>query len=115
MRMPACFDLEIYRGDTGTWAFLLWKDALKTVPVDLTGVTVTAQMRAGPNGQVLADFVCTVAVPNRIDMVLGPNLSAALSPVRAMWDLQLLYPSGDVSTVLAGRTSVVADVTRSAA
>jgi len=115
MRMPACFDLEIYRGDTGTWAFLLWKDAAKTTPVDLTGVTVSAQMRAGPNGAVLAEFVCTVSAPNRIDMVLGPNASAALSPVRAMWDLQLLYPSGDVSTVLAGRTSVVSDVTRSAA
>jgi len=115
MRMPACFDLEIYRGDTGTWAFLLWKDALKTVPVDLTGVTVTAQMRAGPNGAVLADFVCTVTLPNRIDMVLTPAASAALGPLRAPWDLQLTYSSGDVSTVLAGRASVVADVTRSAA
>jgi hypothetical protein len=115
MRMPACFDLEIYRGDTGTWAFLLWKDVLKTVPVDLTGVTPKAQMRAGPNGAVLAEFTCTVTAPNRIDMVLTPAASAALGPLRAPWDLQLTYSSGNVSTVLAGRASVVADVTRSAA
>ena len=56
LRCRASFDLDIYRGDTGRWSFLLWKDQAKTDPVDLTGAAVRAQVRAGVGGAVLVDL-----------------------------------------------------------
>jgi hypothetical protein len=113
--MPGSFDLDIYRGDTGRWSFLLWRDAAKTVPVDLTGSTPRAQVRGGVGGAVLVDLACSVTAPNRIDVVLSAAASAGMAPVRGYWDLEVTYSDGNVSTVLAGRACVTADVTRSAA
>lgn len=113
--MPGCWDLEIYRGDTGRWSFLLWKDAAKTVPVDLTGASAAAQMRSAPGGTVLASFTCNISATNRIDMLMLPASSETLKPGRVCWDLQIIDSVGNVTTVLAGRVSVTADVTQVAA
>jgi hypothetical protein len=113
--MPGSFDLDIYRGDTGRWSFLLWKDAAKTDAVDLTGAVPRAQVRAGMGGQVLVDLACSITPPNRVDAVLPAATSATLAPVRGYWDLEITYSDGNVSTVLSGRACVTADVTRSAA
>ncbi len=113
--MPGSFDLDIYRGDTGRWSFLLWKDQAKTDPVDLAGAVPRAQVRAGVGGSVLVDLACSITAPNRVDVVLSAVTSATLSPVRGYWDLEITYGDGNVSTVLAGRACVAADVTRSAA
>jgi hypothetical protein len=112
--MPGDYDLNIYRGDTGRWAFILWQDVAKTVPVDLTGASVAAQIRDRPGGTNLADMSCAVTGVNRIDMLLAPADSQSL-PSRGAWDLQVTMGSGDVTTIVAGRVCVAVDVTGSAA
>ena len=113
--MPGCWDLQIYRGDTGRWSFLLWADAAKTVPVDLAASTAAAQIRSAPGGTVFADFSCSISATNRVDVVLPAALSATLKPARAYWDLQITDGIGNVMTVLAGKVSIAADVTQVAA
>jgi hypothetical protein len=57
-------------------------------------------------------FVCTITLPNIIDLFL-PSTSSQQLPLSAVWDLQLSYASGDVNTPLAGQVTVTADVTAS--
>jgi len=108
--IPGTYDLCLYRGDTGRWQFKLWQDAGKTQPVDLTGATALAQIRAGPGGRVMATPTTTISGGNVIDMVLPASVSQNLAP--GVWDLQVTYPSGDVATPLRGRVTVQQDVTR---
>jgi hypothetical protein len=109
--MPVQYNLNCYRGDTHRWRFVLWADAAKTDPVDLTGVTVTAQVRATANSTTILTTLATVVSGNQIDVTL-PSASSQLLPASAAWDLQLVYPSGDVQTIVAGAVSARADVTR---
>jgi hypothetical protein len=111
---PGTFPLNLYRGDTGRWRFQLWEDIDKTIPTDLTGVTVLAQISDTPGGLMLAPLGCTVVLPNVIEMVLLATDSAGLpvdggclSPTSAVgvWDLELTYAVGDVLTLLAGPVS----------
>lgn len=108
--MPGNYTLTIYRGDTTRWQFVLWADDAKTIPIDLTGVVVRAQLRSYPDGPVCAALTCTVAIPNFINAVLPAAESArALSGV---WDLQLQFSSGDVVTALSGSVVITPDITR---
>ena len=111
--IPGTYDLCLYKGDTGRWQFRLWQDEARTMPVDLTGATVLAQIRSGPGGTVQATLATTVNLPNMIDAVLAAADSAALQP-RGVWDLEITYSSGDVATALRGGVSVQQDVTRAA-
>jgi hypothetical protein len=110
---PGQYALSIYRGDTCRWQFRLWSDTAKTVPVDLTGVIAKAEIRDKPAGTVKGQLVCVVTTPNIIDASLDSEASQALT--NGVWDLQLTYASGDVSTVLAGAVKCTSDVTDSAA
>ena len=111
--IPGTYDLCLYRGDTSRWQFRLWQDEGKTMPVDLTGATVLAQIRSGPGGAVQATPATTIVPLNLIDMVLDAAASAALAG-GGVWDLQLTYASGDVATPLRGRVQVQQDITRAA-
>lgn len=110
--LPANFNLSIYRGDTERWQFKLWTDSKRTQPADLTGVTVSAMIRDKASaGTYSLPLTCTATLPNIIDMVLTADQSRGL-PVNGVWDLQLIYPSGDIKTVLKGAATLTQDVTR---
>jgi hypothetical protein len=113
--LPGAFDLELYRGDTARWQFVLWQDEAKTQPADLTGVTAAAQIRATPDSPAVVELLTQVVPPNIVNVALGAGDAAGLSVQLGFWDLQLTYPGGDVKTILAGSVLVVADVTRLAA
>ena len=66
---PGACDLEVYRGDTARWQFLLWADKEKTTPTDLTGATVDAEIRS-TSGKPEGAITCTVTPPNTIEAVL---------------------------------------------
>ena len=108
MASPQDYSLSIYRGDSYRWRFVLWQDAARTQPVDLTGVLVAATIR-DKSGMI--PLTCTVT-GNQIDVVLDAATSGALtagSP--GNWDLQLTYPAGDVKTIVAGGVTIRLDVT----
>lgn len=113
MSAPANFALTIYRGDSGGWQFVLWNDPEKTDAVDLTGVTPKAEIRNRHGGNRITPLTCTVSPPNIIDMTLSAETSHTLPAGQQVWDLQLTYPGGDVSTVVNGLVVVTADVTDS--
>ena len=108
--MPGNYDMTLYRGDTRRFAFLLWQDADKTLPVDTTDATAAAQIRNAPGGAVLVNMACSIPSNGRVEIVLPADQTAALAP-RGVWDLQLTMSDGDITTVVTGRVCVVADVT----
>lgn len=107
---PGTYPLTLYRGDSYHWQFVLWADAAKTIPADLTGVTVRSQFREGFDGAVVYEMPCVVALPNTIDANL-PAADCADLPAAAVWDLELTYGDGTVATILAGQVTVRHDVT----
>jgi len=111
---PGQLNLELYRGDSFSWAVFVWQDAGRTTPVDLTGVTAKAQFRATPGGAEIMSFTCAITLPNRIDVKLPANAWTAFTVRKGAWDLQLTWTSGgDVVTILAGTVNVTNDITDS--
>jgi hypothetical protein len=110
---PGNYALHIYHGDSYRWQFTLYDDMAQTEPSDLTGVTVTSQIRDRPGGVLICALTCTVTLPNIILAYLSPANSALLT-TSAAWDLELDYPTGDVATVLSGPVNVTPDVTNPA-
>jgi hypothetical protein len=109
--LPATYNLDLYRGDTGRWQFRLWTDSAKTKPADLAGVSAEAMVRdKAPGGAISISMTVTVTEPNIIDMELTAQQSRDL-PAKGIWDLQLTYPSGDIATPLKGAVNVTQDVT----
>jgi hypothetical protein len=111
--MPGDYPLAIYKGDSYRWQFLIWLDAAKSQPVDLTDVAVKAEIRDKPAGLQIYTLDCSIVLPNVIEAILTPVVSASLPVGNLVWDIQLTYPDGMVNTVLAGKVTVTQDVTDS--
>lgn len=109
---PGTYDLDLYRGDTYGWRFILWQDVAQTIPVDLTGSTAKAEVRSQPGGALAASMTCVVTLPNFIDATL-PNSESVKLPEKGSWDLQVTFPGGRVNTVLKGDVIATPDVTDS--
>lgn len=108
---PGKYDLSIYRGDSRTWSFTLWKDDKMTQPFDLAGYTVAAEIRDRSGGTVSTTLACAIVQPNIVNVTLSPTASAAA--VSGNWDLQLTKGTDIVQTVIAGRAQVTDDITGS--
>jgi hypothetical protein len=107
---PGAFSLPIYRGDSYSWQFVLWADPAKTIPMPTTGAATLAQIRNAPGGQLFVTMPTSVAPPNLVNMQLLATDSATLNPGSWAWDLQVVYATGAVQTVLAGAVVVTEDV-----
>jgi nitrogen fixation protein FixH len=110
---PGNYNLGLYRGDSYQWEFHLWQDATKTTAVDLTGATVEAEIRDKPGGSTVFALTTTVTLPNVIDVEMPAALWAAFALTAGVWDLEVTAPDGTVSTYVAGKVTVTADVTNS--
>jgi len=110
--MPGNYPLNIYRGDDHHWQFILWADVEKTEPVDLTGMTVKAEIRDRPSGSTIFILATQITLPNYIDMSFAGVFSRTF-PASGRWDLQLTDMTGAVATILAGAVKVTGDVTDS--
>ena len=106
--LPADFALVLYRGDSYAARFRFWTDAAKTQPFDLTGITVSAEMD-GPTDVAL---VCTVTLPNLVDLTIDPEAWAASSGATGTgrWDMEFATPDGGRQSPVAGRVTVCPDV-----
>jgi len=107
---PASLPICVYRGDTLRFRLRLWKDEAGTDPVDLADATPAAEIRSQPDGALCATFAVVTTLPNILDLTL-PASEAAKCPKRGAWDLQLVWPGGDVRTVAAGPVTTRGDVT----
>lgn len=113
MSQPKRVSIGHYRGDTFTALLKVWDDDARTVPTDLSGVTITAQIRATTEAtEVLAEFVIAVD-GNEILLSLAPDVTQDL-PATSTFDVQADWNGDgtDVTTLLVAAFQVAPDVTR---
>jgi hypothetical protein len=109
-------DIEIIRGDD--YAHLLTFVDENHVPLDLTGYTGAAQIRRDPAAVGTPEATFTVTFPNPIDgevlLTLTDAQTTALPAVKCTysWDLELTI-TGQTTTLIGGKVSIVQDVTHS--
>lgn len=113
MPEPGAADLTIYQGDSfqRTVAFI---DAAGG-PVDLTGQTATAQIRATPaSSEVLLALTCAIDDPASGLVVItatGEATAALTAGDIGVWDLELANGT-TIRTWLRGKVHVGAQITR---
>lgn len=117
--LPAKVPLTLYRGDTR-----IWEDTFRSVavapatvgdPVDLTGFTFLAQIRAVvDDGEVMAviDVEILDAPAGVIRRTLTAEQARNLTGESAYWDLQVTDDTGFVRTYMAGKVKILGDVSR---
>lgn len=111
MASPASVNLTLVRGDDESVVVLL---TTPTGPIDLTGRTYRAEVRANRTlvGTPAGAFVCSVPTPatGEIVMFMGSLDTDSLdSNVKYWWDLEETV-GGQVNTLLIGRVTVIQDV-----
>lgn len=112
MALPATQNLKFMRGDTQDFTITLTENG--STPRDLTGHTFRAQIRTSKDASAIAaSFVCTVTTPASgvVRLVLPASSSASLPEAVLFWDFEQTV-DGVVTTLLAGKCTVVGDVTR---
>lgn len=105
-------DLSIMQADD--YAAVVTVRLANGTPADITGYTVQAHIRracADVDSVIAADIACTVDPPSNINIALTHDQTLPLTGMYT-WDLQIVSPGGIVTTILAGRVRVAAEVTR---
>ena len=116
MAKPATKDLEIVRGDTFDLYFGVSRNGAR---VNLTGATVTGQIRTAVDEAVVAgNFVCNITDQGTdqggVLCTIPKETTDTFSFASAVYDIQIDFANGDRRTVLAGKINVTKDVTRGA-
>lgn len=104
--MPSKANLSIYQGDDYA--------GVVTVSGDLTGHTAQAQIRAGyadANPEIVVEIDCEID-GQLIALSIPGSKTVTLTGSGYQWDLQLVSPTGGVSTILYGAVPVTLEVTR---
>lgn len=117
---PAPQDIELYRGDKFTCFFRVRaqnSDGTAGDYVDLTGYVPKAQIRADPDAvAVLAEFGAVLGdqslFPGSVLLTLlsAQTTSLTLPTGGGVWDAQITL-AGEPRTVLAGKVTMIKDVT----
>ena len=104
----ASLTVRVTRGDAWTVAATIWTDAAKTTAQNLTGCTVTAQLRNRADDTEATDLNVVVT-----DAAAGKfSLGQDAATISGVYDVQVLFGSGQRRTYLGGRLEVSKDVTR---
>lgn len=106
---PGKLNIKVTRGDTDGIPILIQEGG---IPADLTGRTYTAQLRrsAGSTTAIDVEVDTTDADSGSLVLRLSADDTEALTG-DYFWDLQQTI-GGTVRTILAGKWSFTADVTR---
>ncbi len=110
--VPAKQNITIMRGDTEVFNITLTDSA--GAAIDLTGSTFLSQIRyERDSSTVAASFTCSItnAAAGQVALTLSSASSAGLTAGTAFWDLQRTL-AGVVTTLVAGKCTILADVTR---
>lgn len=111
--LPGKYNLTLYRGDSFSRGFRLWADKAKTLPVDLDGATVAAEIRNKPGGEVMISMDCTIVLPNEVWVSLTPDMWIGVPAGNGAWDLEVIFANDEIHTPLAGKVTITVDVTNS--
>lgn len=113
MPVPPNENFSHYRGDTFTAVIHVWDDTAHTVPSDLTGAAVAAQIRASTSATAIIAAFDVGKSGNAITLRLPPAKVETL-PQRAVYDVEVDWQADrvNVQTVLRGSFTVDPDVTR---
>lgn len=106
-----------------TWRrSVTWKTGAPPDPVNLTGCTARASIRANPASEVVASISCAIPAPltGVIELELTASQTSALPAAGARWntpsnyvyDLEVQHPDGTVTRLLNGAFSVSPEVTK---
>ncbi len=118
--LPARYDLVLYQGDTFSQDFTLASTREvdgqegEPVPLDLTGATVSAQIRRrATSEEPLAVFIGQVVDPlaGLLRLRLDAEQAARLIGTEGVWDLQVDV-AGTRRTWVAGNVTITPEVTR---
>lgn len=110
--VPATQNIKVMRGDTEVFVIKLTNS--DSTPVDLTGSTFASQIRYEyDSATIAATFTCAItnATGGEVTLTLSSASSSLLNTGLAYWDLQR-SKVGVVDTILAGKCTIMADVTR---
>ena len=114
MATPAYYPISVRIGDTETVTVTLQES--NGTPVDITGRTYAAQIRATADAAAtIATFTCAItnAAAGQFACTLSASTTGALSIGTGVWDLQETSGGGTVkTTILAGPVRIDYDVTR---
>lgn len=105
---PTPVDLYLYAGDDVDLNVAVTDTA--GTPVDLTGFTASAQIRATADANTSVDFEATL-LANAVALHLDGTETTGL-PAKAVWDVQITSATGAVTTLAAGKVNVYPEVTR---
>lgn len=113
--MAAKVNLSIREGATFRRR-LRWLDSKKR-PVNLTGATITAQIRDRADGNLLLDLnvgngrIVVTPTQGQIDLFIAPADTSQMTYTKAAWDLRVEFSNGDVLYPVEGSVAVARSVT----
>jgi hypothetical protein len=110
---PDCINVTFTRGDTLTIVLNVWDNTAQTIPSNLAGATVTAQVRTTPDSATVEATFSVTKTGNQVTLRLTPGQTRVLSSA-CSWDCQVDWTSdgSDVRTIVQGDLTVLQDVTR---
>lgn len=113
--LPNNFDIELYKGDYFPLTVTLVQPD-NAGPLNLTGYTPSAQVRANYGDPLVYNFTATIPDPTTgvVHLVLPSAVTAGIEPGSYIWDFQVREPSGNVRTYIAGDVTVYNEVTPNA-
>ena len=108
--LPANNDLVLYKGDY-LELFVTIKDGSGN-PINLTGQTPAAELKAGYGDPSPVSFSCTLTgVTGQVRIFLSSLATTNLLPGSYIWDFQITNGTGETRTYLAGDVTVYDEVT----
>ena len=98
---------------------LTWKTGTPALPVDLTGCTARMQIRSEISATETlvsltseAGNIVLGGVLGTIEIIMTATATAAFTWTEAVYDLEIVFLSGDVTRLVYGAVTVSPEVTR---
>ena len=118
MTKPAKLKLTFYQGATFSKR-LRWTVKATGVPIDLTGCAARMQVRPEVESSTVLLELTTAnggitlgGVAGTIELFVSDDASTLFTWSAGVWDLEIEFPSGDVTRLAQGTVSVSPEVTR---